>query len=232
MNRGRRRRWIIGLAVLGAIVGCGAIPLRHFYEMNYLPSTNWARSSPTPYPCTIRVADFGIEQAYNRPEIVYRQSPFQLQYYYYRVWAVKPDRMVTDLVYKHLLLSGLVANVIRRYDESTKPDYDLNGNLEAVEEYDSGELWFAHLALTVSLTKLSDRTSIYVRRFDLRKRVYQHTPEYVIREMSSLLEYIMTQVIHDLDEKFALDYHVPLKTADTARATPENGISPSVREVK
>ena len=232
MNRGRRRRRIIGLAVPGAIIGCGTIPLRHFYEMNYLPSTTWARSSPAPYPCTIRVADFGIEQAYNRPEIVYRQSPFQLQYYYYRVWAVKPDRMVTDLVYKHLLLSGLVANVIRRYDESTKPDYDLNGDIEAIEEYDSGELWFAHLALSVRLTKLSDGAVIYSRRFDLRKRVYQHTPEYVIREMSSLMEYIMTQAISDLDGKLAEIYENPLPAADTARPAPENETAPPEQEIK
>jgi ABC-type uncharacterized transport system auxiliary subunit len=228
----RPRQLIISLAVFGTIVACGTIPLKHYYEMNYLPSTHWTRLSPTPYPCTIRVADFGIEQAYNRPEIVYRQSPFQLQYYYYRVWAVKPDRMATDLIYHHVLMSGLVANVIRRYDQSPKPDYDLDGNIEAVEEYDSGELWFAHLALTINLTKISDGTSIYTRRFDLRKRVYQHTPEYVIRELSSLMEYIMTQVIHDLDGKFAAAYNVSALPADTASPAPGNGIAPSPREVK
>jgi ABC-type uncharacterized transport system auxiliary subunit len=229
MNADRRRQWIIGLAILGTIVGCGSIPLKHFYELNYLPSTHRARISPTPYPCTVRVADFSIEQAYNRPEIVYRQSPFQLQYYYYRVWAVKPDRMVTDLVYKHLIMSGLVANVIRRYDEAPRPDYDLTGNLEAIEEYDSGELWFAHLALTINLVRMADGSSVYTRRFDLRKRVYQHTPEYVIREMSSLMEYIMTQVIHDLDGKFAVAYHVPLPAGDS---TAEAGSGSTTQEVR
>jgi hypothetical protein len=140
--------------------------------------------------------------------------------------------MVTDLVYKHLLLSGLVANVIRRYDESTKPDYDLNGDIEAIEEYDSGELWFAHLALSVRLTKLSDGAVIYSRRFDLRKRVYQHTPEYVIREMSSLMEYIMTQAISDLDGKLAEIYENPLPAADTARPAPENETAPPEQEIK
>jgi ABC-type uncharacterized transport system auxiliary subunit len=228
----RRRQLMTGCAALALVAACGSIPLKHYYELNYLPSTHWGRLSPSPYPCTVRVADFGIEQAYNRPEIVYRQSPFQLQYYYYRVWAVKPDRMVTDLVYHHILNSGLVANVIRRYDQAPKPDYDLGGDLEAVEEYDSGELWFAHLALTINVTRISDGTSIYTRRFDLRKRVYQHTPEYVIREMSSLFEYIMTQVIHDLDGKFAVTYHVSASAPDSVGPAPEYGTSPSTTEIK
>ena len=50
------------------------------------------RQNPNPYPITIRLKEFSIEEAYNRPQIVYRQSPFQLKYCVYRVWAVNlPD---------------------------------------------------------------------------------------------------------------------------------------------
>jgi hypothetical protein len=120
---------------------------------------------------------------------VYRQSPFALQYYVYRVWAVKPARMVTDLVYKHLETRNLVSSVTRRFDEGPKPDYELSGVIEALEEYDSEELWFAHLAIRMNLVRLSDGQSVYTRRFDIRKRVYKHTPENVIRELSALMEY-------------------------------------------
>ena len=215
-----RRRWA-GLLASLVLLGCGSVPVKHYFEMNYVPAVNWQRLSPQPYPCTIRVADLNIEQAYNRPEIVYRQSPFQLQYYFYRIWAVKPARMLTDLIYKHLIMAGLVSNVIRRYDESPRPNFDLSGTVEAVEEYDSGELWFAHLALSVNLVRVADGSSVYTRRFDLRKRVYQHSPEYVVRELSSLMEYIMTQVIHDLDHKFAPEFGgpaVPAPVSDTSRA--------------
>lgn len=216
MNRSAGGKTILGSVVLFVLLaGCGTVPLKHFYEMNYLPASHWERLNPNPWPCTIRVADFNIEAAYNRPEIVYRQSPFQLQYYYYRTWAVKPSRMITDLVSNHLFKSGLVANVIRRYDENPKPDYDISGDVEALEEYDSGELWFAHFSLTINLTKVSDGSSIYTRSFDLRKRVYQHTPEYVIRELSTLMEYVMTQVIQDLDTKFAKTYPIQPTPADT-----------------
>jgi ABC-type uncharacterized transport system auxiliary subunit len=218
-----RSTWCaIGAGALSAVLltGCffSAVPIKQYYVLNYLPSTNRDRLNPAPYPATIRLRDFGIEEAYNRPQIVYRQSPFQLQYYYYRVWAVKPSRMITDLVYKHLLTSGLVSSVIRRFDEGPRPEFELSGVIEALDEYDSDELWFAHIAMRINLQRVSDGSSIYTRRFDLRKRVYEHKPENVIREMSSLMEFILTQVVRDLDLKLAHEYGIAVPSADSAAA--------------
>jgi ABC-type uncharacterized transport system auxiliary subunit len=152
---------------------------------------------------------FDVEEAYGRPQIVYRQSPFQLRYYVYRVWAVKPERMVTDLFHKHLLMANLVSNIVRRFDEGHKPDYEIQGIIEAIEEYDSEELWFAHIALRINLIRIDDGRIMYSRRFDHRKRVFQHAPEYVVREMSALMEYIYTQAIHDFDAILSSEYGTP-----------------------
>ncbi|NLG18787.1 MAG: hypothetical protein GX556_15775 [Fibrobacter sp.] len=198
---------ILYLLAFSALIaaGCGTVPVKQYYMLNYMPSQMQKRQSPTPYPVTIRLREFDIEEAYNRPQIVYRQSPFQLKYYVYRVWAVKPARMITDLVHKHLASSGLVNNVVRRFDESHKPHYELSGIIEALEEYDSDELWFAHLAYRINLVRISDGGIVYTKRFDLRKKVYQHEPEFVIREMSAIMELSMAQVINDMDIKLAQD---------------------------
>lgn len=185
------------------ILSCGKVPIKQYYVLNYLPSAPQSRINDGPYPYTIRLKELSIEEAYNRPQIVYRQSPFELRYYFYRVWAVKPSRMITDLIHKHLVSANLVSSVIRRFDDGRNPEYELGGTIEALEEYDSEELWFAHLALRLDLTRLSDNRVIYTRRFDLRKRVYQRQPEFVIRELSAIMDFIMTQAIHDMDTKFA-----------------------------
>ncbi len=185
------------------LFGCGKVPVKQYYILNYLPSTTRDRLYPSPYPYTIRLRELDIEEAYNRPQIVYRQSPFQLRYYVYQVWAVKPTRMITDLLNKHLVTANLVSSVIRRYDEGPRPDYELNGIIESLEEYDSEELWFAHMCIRLNLVRLKDGKTIYTRRFDHRKKVFQHEPEYVIREMSALMEYIVNQAIHDIDVKLA-----------------------------
>jgi ABC-type uncharacterized transport system auxiliary subunit len=152
---------------------------------------------------------FDVEEAYARAQIVYRQSPFQLRYYAYRVWAVKPERMVTDLFHKHLLMANLVSNVVRRFDEGHKPNYEIQGIIESIEEYDSEEIWFAHIAMRINLIRIDDGRIMYSRRFDHRKRVFQHEPEYVVRELSALLEYIYTQAIHDFDAILSSEYGTP-----------------------
>lgn len=198
----------IVLAAL-AVIGCTKVQVKQYYLLNYSPSLSRDRLNPDAYPCTIRLREFGIEAAYNNPQIVYRQSPFQLRYYVYRVWAVKPERMITDLLHKHLLSANLVSNIVRRFDETQRPDYEVSGMIEAIEEYDSDELWFAHLAIRVNMTRVKDGRQMYSRRFDHRKRVFQHEPEYVVRELSSLMEYIFTQVIHDFDAILSSEYGTP-----------------------
>lgn len=198
---------VTGIAFLLIVLftGCANVPFKQYYQLNYLPGLIADRQNEKPYPFIIRLKEFDIEEAYNRPQIVYRQSPFELRYYVYRVWAVKPSRMVTDLVYKHLLDVNLVSSVTRRYDEGSKPHYELSGMVEALEEYDSDELWFSHVALRFSLVNVRNGTIVYNRRFDLRKKVLEHNPELVIREMSALIEYAISQAIQDIDSKLAIE---------------------------
>lgn len=203
MNKGLRYVRIILCASILWTVECGTLPLRQYYVLNYVSSNTTTAKISGAYSYTIRLKDLDIEEAYGQPQIVYRQSPFELRYYVYKLWAVKPSRMVTDIVYKHLVSSNLVSHVIRRYDEGLKPDYELTGTVEAIEEYDSDELWFAHLALRFSMTRLSDGRVVYTRDFDNRKRVYKYSPEAVVQEMSAILEYIMDQTVVDLDAVFA-----------------------------
>jgi ABC-type uncharacterized transport system auxiliary subunit len=186
-------------ALLALIACCGTIPVKQYYVLNYMPTQPAGRLLASPYPYTIRLKELGIEDAYNRSQIVYRQSPYELRYYFYKLWAVKPNKMITDLIQKHLASISFVSHVIRRYDEGIKPSYELGGTIEALEEYDSDQLWYAHIALRLNLTRLSDGRVMYSRDFDNRKRVYQYSPDNVVREMSAILEFIMDQAIRDMD---------------------------------
>ena len=194
---------IIMVIIVLTLTGCGKVPLKQYYQLNYLPGAIMNRKFDIPYPIVVRLKEFDIEEAYNRPQIVYRQSPFELRYYVYRVWAVKPAQMITDLVYKHLLNANMISSVVRRFDEGAKPEYELSGMVEALEEYDSDELWFAHVALRISLVHTSEGRIVYNKRFDLRKKVLEHDPELVIREMSALVEYAITQAVQDISIKLA-----------------------------
>ncbi len=190
------------------LIGCASVPTKNYYLINYEPEPIANRKYEAPYPFVIRVKALEIEKAYDRNQIVYRKSPFELQYYFYRVWAVKPEIMLTDLIHKHLTSTGIVSHVVRRYDEGAKPNYELTGRIEAIEEYNSEEVWFAHLAFRLNLVRLKDNRTVYTRRFDSRKQVFQKEPQYVVRELSRIMDISMTQAVHDIDGVLAREYGV------------------------
>ncbi len=217
MKRLRMAVQLCCIALLLLLIQCGQVPIKQYYVLNYIPSTLKERAMSTPYPYTVRLKEFGIEEAYNRSQIVYRLSPYELRYYVYRVWAVKPTRMITDLVQKHLNAANLVSSVVRRFDEGRKPEYELSGLVEALEEYDSEDILFAHVAMRINLTRISDGRNLYSRHFDLRKRVYRREPEFMIREMSLIMEFISNQALHDIDVRLASEYGI---TASTEAESP------------
>jgi ABC-type uncharacterized transport system auxiliary subunit len=189
--------------------------------MNYIPEELPRRRKEGPYPFTIRIKKLDIEEAYARPQIVYRKSPFEMRYYFYRVWAVKPTDMLTDLIEKHLSSVGLVSHVVRRFDQGSSPDYELTGKIEAIEEYDNDNVWFAHLSFRLSLTRLKDSRLLYSRHFDDRKQVHQREPEYVVRELSRLMDVRLTQAIMDIDGILAREYGLESELLQEAAPPPQ-----------
>lgn len=210
---------VIRCFILFAIIQlclCASLPVKQYYLLSYIPEAPKTRIYQAPYPYTVRLKDFDIEEAYSRPQIVYRKSPFELQFYFYKIWAVKPTRMITDLAFQHLYSVNLFSRLVRRFDEGYKPEYEITGTIEAIEEYDSDEVWFAHLAINIRCTRISDGRAVYQRRFDNVKQVYQHQPEQVIKELSWIMDNLMSQVVIDLDKTFAREYGVTEPAAPTS----------------
>jgi ABC-type uncharacterized transport system auxiliary subunit len=197
--------------ICGSLVfcaGCAKPPSRQYYVLNYEPPEVASRTMQNPYACVIRLRDFSIEEAYNRSNIVYRINRYEMRYYNYKMWAVKPTRMLTDLFFKHLSAVQLVSGLVRRFDEGRKPDFELAGFIDAMEEYDSEDMLFAHLSIRLNLTRLSDGVMIYSRSFDHRKKVYSRETGLVIKEMSRIVEYIFTEAISDIDGKLAAEFGI------------------------
>ncbi len=201
-------------------LSCARTPDKKYYTLNYEPEALPSRHSPAPWPCTLRIKNFAVEAAYARPQVVYRKNPYELEYYFYRVWAVKPDVMMSDLVRKHLLALNLVKQVVLRYDEGEKPAYELQGSLESIEEYDSENTWFAHLDFSVRLVRTRDGAVIYTRDFDTRRQVQQREPEYVIMVLSQLADYSISSLAADLDGVFEKEYQSP-QAAPADTTTPK-----------
>jgi len=185
------------------IVGCAKPTMKQYYLLNYQPDLLTNRLQDAPYPFTIRLRPFEVEKAYSKPNLVYRTSPYQLEYYGFRHWAVRPRDMMTDLIYTHLETIDLVDKTVRRLDEAGQPDYEISGTILAIEEYDSDETWFGHLKMRMIVTRLSDGQIIYNTLFDKRKIVEIHEPQYVVRTLSEITDFFASTLMNDLDALFS-----------------------------
>jgi ABC-type uncharacterized transport system auxiliary subunit len=187
------------LLLLVLIVGCGRPLHRNFYVLNYTPDRfDDRRRTDSPYPVTIRLRTFDIEKAYARPNIVYRENPFRLDFYPDHLWAVRPVDMITDLIFGHLEGIRLVESVTRRLDERS-PDFELSGTVLAIEEFNSGDSWFAHLRISFVLTDFRTGNAIYSRIFSQTRAVPAKTPLSVVMTLSEVMSFIASLLMIDLD---------------------------------
>jgi ABC-type uncharacterized transport system auxiliary subunit len=145
-----------------------------------------------------------------------------MQFYSYHLWAVDPERMVGDMLFKHMRAARLFENVTRSV-EHFSPDFILSSEVQASEEYDGEESWFAHFAIEYVLESQSTGTAVWRKQYDFRKKVAQQEPLYVVRELSELLESVNNKLVQDLE--VVLDeakYKVLTGEIDGPSATPEN----------
>ncbi len=175
----------------------------------------------------VRVRNFDTDAVYEKFQIVVRRSPFQLSYSDRHVWAVKPNQMVADLVAQGLETSRVFSAVTRELVD-VRPAYTLAGKLHAVEIYNSQDVWFAHFAASMYLTRFKDGERVWSMDFDQRKQVTTGDYGHAARALSELLQIMLTQGIGELSALEHADDR--LWTPDDADAIddPAVNVSPEV----
>ncbi|HKP98271.1 MAG TPA: ABC-type transport auxiliary lipoprotein family protein [Fibrobacteria bacterium] len=201
MNLKRASRPVLAASAAALLAACGffAKPqVTQYYLLDYLPTPPKERIEKGPYPYVVRVRDCNIAEAYRRSQIVYRQSANQMQFYGLHLWAVDPDRMVNDLLVKHLKAARLFENVTRTV-ENYVPDYFLSCDIQAIEEYDSKEQWYAHMSIEYQLENAKTNQIVWKKLYDLRKTVPQQEPVFIVRELSFLVENINERMVQEME---------------------------------
>ncbi len=178
-----------------------SLPTRNYYTMNYTPVPNVPAKSKRPYPYAIQIGRFEVQRIFNRQNIMYRFSPHQIQYYETERWAVRPDFMIKDMVFKHLEASNLTNRIGVEFLDN-KPDFRIEGTVEALEKLDAGDLFFGHLAMTFNLHRVEDGEQVWNYSFDQRRRVYSGDMVYTVQTLSSILQSQMDMVVGQIDSLF------------------------------
>lgn len=142
-------------AICLLLSSCGGVPETYYYTLAFDPATQ-LNDGHTPLPFALGVEKFQSEVIYDDDRLIYRDSPFEVKYYFYRRWVAPPRHLVTEKVVGYLSDSGLFERVTT-YPSVVNVKYVLNGRLLAFEEWDEQNNWYGKVAFKASL---QDRKSV------------------------------------------------------------------------
>jgi ABC-type uncharacterized transport system auxiliary subunit len=185
-RRGTLLKTCLWLGVLLAMTGCwGTTTAEQRYYTLSLPAA--MPKAETRRQAELLVREVEISPIYNRPQIVYRYSPQELQFFRQNNWADRPSRMIGQLLVKAVSDAGIFRTVVERMGAAA-PAYVLDTNVEAIEELQGGDVWFAHLAMTWRLARFEDNLTVWQFSFDERRPLARQELAQVVRAMSEILD--------------------------------------------
>lgn len=172
-------------------------PSKRYYQLHMLGDIG---SPAHKIEKTLLVEPVEVDPVYNDYRVVYRLSPYELNYYSYEFWTKKPGVLVRDAIVDYLSKRGVFKKVITKYAEGD-PDLLLKAEIHAIEEYDRADAWFAQLKMTITIKSLKTDEMVLLRRFDRRKKLSEKKVGKVPMALSVILEEELTILVAQLVKK-------------------------------
>lgn len=227
----RVRRFGQALVLVVALSGCAQLlggetklPQKRYFKLPIEPLRGSLDGSERPYPFQVQVKGFEVPRAYDRTHIIRRRDQYELRRDNLHHWMERPGDMITDAVKQYLRQADLFTYVGGDRDFfERRPDYVLSGSVKAIELFDSGDLWAAHLVMTMELVRQADGKVIWQDDFDEEKQVFSPAMIHTVAALSGILGQRMQKAIEVIDFKF-------LNKQRPAPAAPSGETAPAARD--
>ena len=144
----------------------------------------------------IHVKKFTIDPAYQRTNIVYRESPYDFMFYDLDLWATRPEQMLTQVAGEYLIKSNMFKSVDLK--PMGKPDFELLGNVDAIEEIDEGSSQEAHLAVQLTFRKVGEDAPLWEKRYDERQSMSKRDAHSAAEALSKLYAKFMQDALENI----------------------------------
>ena len=144
----------------------------------------------------LQVRKFTIEPAYQRTNIVYRESAYDFMFYDLDLWASRPEHMLAQVASEYVAQSGAFKSVETK--ATGKPDYELLGNIIAIEEVDEGSSQYARLAIQLTFKKTDSDEAIWEQTFDEKRSMGDREPRTTAETISKLYGQYIEQFLKNL----------------------------------
>ena len=165
--------------------------VRHYALTLTLPEV-----SPDTAKLSLVVRPFTASDPYNQERMVYRSSPYQLDFYNYHRWAASPAEQVTDWTRRYLAAAGLFAKVFPTSDGSA--DLTLGGKIQQIEEVDHEQTWEAVLSIDFWLTRADQRSPFWFQSYTATRQAAKRNPQAIAEALSRNLEDLLARLTADL----------------------------------
>jgi len=193
--------WLTACAQL--LGGSAELPQRRFYDFKAEPVRNGISNSERPYAVQVQIQTLDVGRAYNRTEIIFRRDQYELHPDRLHSWITRPGDLFTDAIQQYLRQANLFTYVGGDRDfYASRPDYVLSGTVKALERFDSGDIWAAHLAINLQLVRQEDSRVIWQTDFDEERRVFFPQMKHTVAAFSEILRQQMEKSIREIDFVF------------------------------
>ncbi|HWO21792.1 MAG TPA: ABC-type transport auxiliary lipoprotein family protein [Kofleriaceae bacterium] len=187
--------------VLALFAGCaGKVPETRYYQLATATATSGARAAgggvDTSDAPVLALEPLAAEEAYQDERIVYRASPYRLDYYNYHRWSAPPGMMITGYLEQALERSGKFRAVVR---ESDSAPFVLGGRLIAIEEVDESRArWLGRVAVELTLKDAQSGEVLWVRELAETEPLTELSQEGLARALSKAMARIATRAIPEI----------------------------------
>jgi ABC-type uncharacterized transport system auxiliary subunit len=179
-------RWIAA-----ALIGCaacaacaGKLPETRFYQLAV------PEAQPHGGDRVLVLDPLATDAAYDDDRIVYRTTPFRLDYYQYHRWSSAPGSMVSNYLEQALEHSGRFRAVVRELT----PDAPvvLAGRVLAIEEVDRSRTdWLGRIVLELILTDARTSETLWTEQFEETEPLRERNPEGLAAALSTAMSRIV-----------------------------------------
>jgi len=180
---------------------CGGAPETYYYTLAFEPDKK-LNDGHAPLPFTVGVEKFQSEVIYDDDRIIYRDSPFEVKYYFYRRWVAPPRHLITDKVVSYLADSGLFEKVTA-FPAAGQVHYVLNGRLLAFEEWDEQNQWYGKVTFKASLYEPATQRVVWNGKFEHLQPVVKKIPAAVVEALSLSLKKCLDELAVALTQEMS-----------------------------
>ena len=187
----------VWMVIVATLVSCGAAPPKRYYTLandTKIP----AAKTPTP-TCTLPLVIASVMAAspYEDDKIVFRSNDFEIRYYNYRFWVDPPEKMMSGLLQRRMESSGLFEAVEYRINSASE-HLALYVKLNAIEERDRDEQWYARLAMSFVLKTSDKEEVIWTHAFDKERRATEQSALGIVATLSDIYNHEVEDAIESL----------------------------------